>query len=99
MAFGSSHTTQRDQIFNTIKFMGTKFMGKPSFFHSKSHNCSSSFVRVSGQNINLDLLYDKNMLNKKQKMQICNNKSINSSYLCTHYCQCYFQIYVTCRKQ
>jgi hypothetical protein len=94
MAFGSSHTTQRDQIFSTIKFMGTKFMGKPSFFHSKSHNCSSS-----GQNINLDLLYDKNMLNKKQKMQICNNKSINSSYLCTHYCQCYFQIYVTCRKQ
>jgi len=31
-------------------------------------------------------------------MQICNDKSKNSSYICTHYCQCYLQIYVTSEK-
>jgi hypothetical protein len=31
-------------------------------------------------------------------MQICSNKSKSSKYICTRYCQCYFQIYVTCKK-
>jgi hypothetical protein len=48
-----------------------------------------------GKNINLDLFYDKNMLTKNEW---CKYATINSSYICTHNCQCYFQIYVTSEK-
>jgi hypothetical protein len=63
MAFGSSRAIQRNQNFSMINFMGTPslfFTLNPSFIHHPL------LVGLSGQNINLDLFYDKNMLTKNE---------------------------------
>jgi hypothetical protein len=63
MAFGSSCATQRDQIFNMIKFMGMPslfFILNPTFVHHPL------LTILSGQKINLDLFYDKSMLTKNE---------------------------------
>jgi len=90
MASKNSNAAQKDQIFNMIT---------PNCFSFKSHTHSSSFV----SNLNWTkhkywFIPWQKCVNKKQTMQICSNKSKSSKYICTHYCQCYFQIYVTCKK-
>jgi hypothetical protein len=67
----SSCATQKDQIFSMIIFMGM-----PSFFFT----LNLTFVHhlflavLSGQNINLDLFYDKNVLTKNER---CKYATIN----------------------
>jgi hypothetical protein len=61
MVSGSSHATQRDQIFNMINFMGTLslfFTLNLAFVHHPL------LVVLSGQNVNLDVFFNKNMLTK-----------------------------------
>jgi hypothetical protein len=55
MAFSSSQTMQRDQIFSMINFIRTPnlvFTLNPTFVHHPL------VVILNGQNINLDLFYD-----------------------------------------
>jgi len=61
----NSHATQRNQIFSMIIFMGM-----PSFF-SLYHPL---LAVLSGQNTNLDLFYEKNMLTKNER---CKYATIN----------------------
>ncbi len=64
MAFGSSRTMQRDQIFSMINFIGTLslfFTLNLTFVHHPL------VVLLSGQNINLDLFYDKKMVTKNER--------------------------------
>jgi hypothetical protein len=64
MAFGSSQTMQRNQIFSMINFIGTLslfFTLNLKFVHHPL------IVLLSGQNINLDLFYDKKMLTKNER--------------------------------
>ncbi len=71
MAFESSRTSQRNQIFNMINFMGTPsffFTLNPAFFHHLL------IVVLIGQKINVDLFYDDNMLNKNEQ---CRQTTIN----------------------
>jgi hypothetical protein len=74
MASSSICTTQKDQIFNVINFMGT-----PSLFFTLNlafvHHLL--IVVLIGKNINLDLFYDNNMLDKNEqcKQAIVNLKS------------------------
>jgi hypothetical protein len=63
MASGNSYTSQRDQIFNMINFMGT-----PSLFFTLNlafvhHPLIVVLIR---QKINVGLFYDDNMLNKNE---------------------------------
>jgi len=63
MAFGSSRATQRDQIFSMINFTGMPslfFILNPTFVHHPL------LTILGGQNINLDLFYDKNMPTKNE---------------------------------
>ncbi len=63
MTFWSNCATQRDQIFNMIKFMETPslfFILNPTFIHH------FLLTVLNEQNINLDLFYDKNMLTKNE---------------------------------
>jgi hypothetical protein len=71
MAFGSSHTSQRNQIFIMIYFMGT-----PIFFFTLNPTILHHLLIVVliGQNINVDLFYDDNMLNKNER---CRQTTIN----------------------
>jgi hypothetical protein len=71
MTSRSNHTTQRDQIFNMINYMAT-----PSFFFTYI----LAFVYhplidvLIGQDINLDVFHDNNMLNKNE---ICKQATVN----------------------
>ncbi len=63
MASGSSRVTQRDQSFSMINFMGMPslvFIFNFTFVHHLL------LTILCGQNINLDLLYHKNMLTKNE---------------------------------
>jgi hypothetical protein len=74
MASKSNRATQRDQIFSIINFMGTPsliFTLNPTFVHHPL------LVVLSGQNINLDLVYDKNMLTKNER---CKYVAINPKF-------------------
>jgi hypothetical protein len=68
MAFGSNHASQKDQIFNTINFMGTWFILNPTFVHHPL------IVILIGQNIELYLFYNTNMLEKNKR---CKQPTIN----------------------
>jgi hypothetical protein len=63
MVSGSSCATPIDQVFSMINFMGTPslfFTLNPTFVHHPL------LAILSGQNTNLDLSYDKNMLTKNE---------------------------------
>ncbi len=71
MASKSNCATRRDQIFSMINFMGTPslfFTLSPAFVHHPLN------VVLIGQNINLDLFYDSNMLDKNER---CKQATIN----------------------
>ncbi len=71
MAFGNSCTSQRDQIFNMINFMGTPslfFILNPAFVHRPL------IIVLIRQKINVGLFYDDNMLNKNER---CKQVAIN----------------------
>jgi len=71
VAFRSICATQRNQIFGMVNFMGTpsSFLTlNPTFIHHLS------LTILSGQNIHLDLFYDKNMLTKNEQ---CKYATIN----------------------
>jgi hypothetical protein len=63
MASNGSRATQRNLIFSMINSMGTPslfFTLNPTFVHHLL------FAILSGENINLDLFFDKNMLTKNE---------------------------------
>jgi len=60
LVFGSNHTlTQRDQIFNMVNFMRTLGLSVNLNLLIVHHHLTIIWM---GENINLDLFYDKNML-------------------------------------
>jgi hypothetical protein len=71
MAYGSSRTTQRNIIFNMINYIGI-----PSLFFTLNLafvHCPLIDVLI-GQDINLDVSYDNNILNKNER---CKQTIIN----------------------
>jgi len=62
MTFWSNYATQRDQIFNMIKFMETPSL----FFYSCLFIHHFLLAVLSEENINLDLFCDKNILIKNE---------------------------------
>jgi hypothetical protein len=67
MASKSNCATQRDQIFSMMNFMGTPslfFTLNLAFFH---HHV---LVVLSGQNVNLDVFFNKNMLTKMNNVNM-----------------------------
>jgi hypothetical protein len=71
MVFKSRCATQRDQIFSMINFVGSPslfFILNLAFIHHPL------LAILSGQNVNLDLFYDKNMLTKNER---CKYVAIN----------------------
>ncbi len=81
MAFGSSCASQKDQIFSLINFMG-----RPSLFFT----LNIAFVHhpliiiLMEQNIDLDLFYNTNMLEKnKQCKQVAINPKAQAIFVHT----------------
>jgi hypothetical protein len=83
---------QYDKLYRNAKFF---------FFHFNSHiRWSSSFVsRFKWTKLKSWFILWQKYANKKSTMQICSNKLKSPNYICTHYCQCYFQIYVISIKK
>ncbi len=83
---------QYDKLYGNAKFF---------FFHFNSHiRWSSSFVsRFKWTKLKSWFILWQKYANKKSTMQICSNKLKSPNYICTHYCQCYFQIYVISIKK
>jgi hypothetical protein len=81
MAFGSNRASQRDQIFNMIHFMGIS-----SFFFILNHAFIHHplIVVLIGQNIDFDLFYDTNMLEKNEQFkQIAINSKVQAIFVHT----------------
>jgi hypothetical protein len=72
---------QYDKLHRNAKFV---FQINPTFVYHPL------WIIISGQKINLNLFHDTNMLTKNEW---CKDKSKISSFICTHYCQCYFLIH------
>ncbi len=95
MVSKSNHVTQRNQIFGLINFMGTPCL----FFTLNLAVIHHPLLAIlSGQNINLDFFYDKNMLTKNEQCKYATiNPKAQAIFVNTN-CQHYIQIYVTSKK-